>query len=246
MNKFVGITIGEYEVVNNNVIEDDEYEYEEITIDELLDRNNFSDLDKKSFMNSYSAVNIHQLLALETYDSCFKLLEDVKNDDRLSGLNAIVFLMLKPKGNRNKFHAIDGINQFSKLIDAAQSIGVKIGMDSCTAPLMLQYAKIFNQESIIPSIEPCESFGLFSSYINVFGDFFPCSFSEGEGEWEKGISVLHCEDFIKDIWFSEKLNKWRRKSLDSTKSCTQCSVQKYCRSCPIFNITLCKNTPIAQ
>lgn len=183
--------------------------------------------------------NIHQLLALETYDSCFKLLDDIDNDDRLSGLNAVVFLMLKPKGDRNKFHAIESIDKFSELISEAQNRGVKVGMDSCTAPLMLQHAITHGQEKIIPSIEPCESFGLFSSYINVFGDYFPCSFAEGEGEWKDGISVVDCEDFIKDVWFSDKLNRWRNISLSSTKSCTHCSVQKYCRACPIFDITHC-------
>jgi hypothetical protein len=46
-------------------------------------------------------VNIHHLVSKETYLSCFETIEDACKefgDERLSGLNAIVFLMLKNKG----------------------------------------------------------------------------------------------------------------------------------------------------
>ena len=187
-------------------------------------------------------VNIHQLLAAETYDSCFKLLDDIKTDPRLSGLNAVVFLMLKPKGDRNKYHAIESVEKFAKLISAAQEKGIAIGMDSCTAPLMLQYADKFNQPEIIPSIEPCES-TLFSVYINVDGNVFPCSFTEGAAGWEKGISMLEVKDFLPDVWFSTQLSEWRKSLLASSSGCTGCKLAKHCRSCPVFDITHCRRSP---
>ncbi len=54
------------------------------------------------------------------------------------------------------------------------------------------------------SVDSCESFGIFSSYINVDGDYYPCSFCEGEKDWKEGISVLDCESFNKDIWLEKK------------------------------------------
>lgn len=182
-------------------------------------------------------VNIHQLLAAETYDSCFKLLEDVKNDPRLSGLNAIVFLMLKPKGMRNKYHGLSDLGKFNHLIKTAQDMGVKVGMDSCTAPLMLKYSEQYNQ-ALIQSIEPCES-TLFSIYINSDAKVFPCSFTEGTTGWEKGISILDSENFLKDVWFSERLDNWRDGLLKSNK-CSSCKMASHCRSCPVFDITTCK------
>jgi radical SAM protein with 4Fe4S-binding SPASM domain len=184
-------------------------------------------------------VNIHQLLAAETYDSCFKLLNDVKDDERLSGLNAIVFLMLKPKGDRNKYKPVESIEKFNKLIKLAQEKGVPVGMDSCTAPLMFKFADTYNQQEIIPSIEPCES-TLFSVYINTDAEVFPCSFTEGQPGWETGMSMLGIDDFMKDIWFSDRLSEWRNGLLESSSVCSSCNVQEHCRSCPVFEITPCR------
>jgi len=185
-------------------------------------------------------VNIHQLLAEETYDGCFQLLDDIKNDSRLEGLKAVVFLMLKPKGNRNKYHSIGGLDKFNKLIKTAQDMGVAVGMDSCTAPLMLKFSESFNQPGIVPSIEPCES-TLFSIYINSNAEVFPCSFTEGTPGWETGISMVNdVDNFMRDVWFSKRLSSWRSELLASSTGCTDCEMKSHCRSCPAFDITPCK------
>jgi hypothetical protein len=72
--------------------------------------------------------------------------------------------------------------------------------------------------------EPCESFGMFSCYINVEGKYFPCSFSEGEDDWKEGIDLLTCTDFIKQIWYHPLVNKYRQLMIDTR------------RKCPIFDI----------
>ncbi len=186
-------------------------------------------------------VNIHQLLSEETYESCFQLLEDVKSDKRLEGLNAVVFLLLKPKGGRNKMNKITDVKKFQKLFEAAQAKGIAVGMDSCSAPLMLKTAVATDQKELIPSIEPCES-TLFSIYMNVDGEVFPCSFTEGTPGWETGIDMKNVSSFLKDVWFSERLAGWRGSLTDSTKGCGSCEVQSYCRACPIYDITPCLET----
>jgi MoaA/NifB/PqqE/SkfB family radical SAM enzyme len=183
-------------------------------------------------------VNIHQLLSEETYDGCFNLLEDLKTDKRLEKLNAVVLLMLKPKGNRNKLHNIANLENFFRLAMSYQEAGIQLGMDSCTAPLMLKFAEKHDQNEIIQSIEPCES-TLFSVYINVEAQMFPCSFTEGTPGWEQGINLLEADDFLKDVWFNSRTKEWRQSLLESSKGC-DCSVKKYCRSCPVYNITSCK------
>ena len=76
-------------------------------------------------------------------------------------------------------------------------------------------------------IEPCESGGKYSSYININSDYFPCSFSEGQGDWKNGLSVSKCENFMKDIWFNEKTKKFG----DEVKRCRKCNI-----GCSIFDV----------
>jgi len=183
-------------------------------------------------------VNIHQLLAVETYETCLNLLDNIKSDKRLEELNAVVFLLLKPKGNRNKFHSINDVEMFKKLYLAAQEKEIQIGFDSCSAPLALKTVSEVGQENVIPSIEPCES-TLFSIYINTKAEVFPCSFTEGTKGWEKGIQMSEVNNFLTDVWFSDRIRQWRSSLLGSAKNCKGCSVQKYCRACPVFDVTPC-------
>lgn len=182
--------------------------------------------------------NIHALVANQTKEDCFDLMKDIQTDSRLKNLNAVVFLLLKPKGSRNKLTSIS-LEDYKKIIRYAMDNKIRVGTDSCAAPLFMKSLNEKELEDNLDFIESCESFGLFSSYVNVDGDYFPCSFAEGVGEWKKGISVLNCNDFLKDIWFSEKLKMWRDISLAGSSKC-DCRFKKHCRPCPIYNITPCK------
>jgi radical SAM protein with 4Fe4S-binding SPASM domain len=179
-------------------------------------------------------VNIHKLLSKETYKDCFRLIDEVKTNPKLAGLKAIVFLLLKPKGDRNKLHSINSDLEYKELIEYARSKGVAIGMDSCSAPMVLRNVPATS----IPSIEPCES-SLFSIYVNVDGELFPCSFTEGTSGWESGIDLTKVTDFHKEVWFSQKLAIWRDGLINSSK-CQSCAVQKHCRSCPVYDVTPCR------
>ena len=178
-------------------------------------------------------VNIHKLLAQETLESCFTLIDKVKSDSRLAKMKAIVFLLLKPKGGRNQLHPIRNLSDYKKLLDYAQEKGVAVGMDSCSAPMALQSLS----ENCIQSVEPCES-TLFSIYINVKGEVFPCSFTEGTLGWETGLNVADFPSF-EEVWYHPKLVEWRNGLIGSSKGCSRCHLQKHCRSCPIYDITLC-------
>jgi len=184
-------------------------------------------------------VNIHQLFAEETVNSCYKLFDDIENDPRLKGLKSVVLLLLKPKGDRNKLHSVTDINKFKALFAEAQEREISIGMDSCSAPFMLKTAIDTDQREVIPSVEPCES-TLFSVYINHEGKVYPCSFTEGTVGWKDGIDMVEVSDFMKDVWFSDKLVKWRSDLINSTQECGQCEAQPVCRSCPIYDITPCR------
>jgi hypothetical protein len=181
--------------------------------------------------------NCHKLLAKESLDDCFSLIDDVKSDPRLKNLNAIVFLMFKPKGpGKDKFHSVD-LEDYKKLVAYCTENKVNFGFDSCSAPMYLKAAATPETEQFA---ESCES-GLFSSYINCKGEFFPCSFSENEGEWSEGIDALNCQSFLKDVWYHPRVISWRENLISSCKNCNCPYANRGCRACPLFpEITKCK------
>jgi hypothetical protein len=73
-------------------------------------------------------------------------------------------------------------------------------------------------EELIQSIEPCES-SCFSVYIDTHGKFYPCSFTPKSDDWQEGLDVLSCDNFINDIWFNQKTNMFRSKLLSGNRNC---------------------------
>lgn len=183
-------------------------------------------------------VNIHAMLSEETYQLCLSVLDDVKRDSRLSSLNAVVFLALKPKGRGKHMTPLTTPSLYRRLVKRARSAGIAFGMDSCSAPSFLFAAKDWADfDTLVKSVDPCES-GLFSLYINVDGEAFPCSFTEGTEGWKTGIPAYR-EDFVKHVWNHERIREWRDRLLSSTKSCN-CRLSGICRKCPVYrNINAC-------
>ena len=183
---------------------------------------------KKLSGKGLNQTNIHQILCKETLNDCFQTITDWK-DGKIEGLNAIVFLLMKPKGNRNKLHKLENAEDYKRLINYAFDCDAPIGFDSCGAENFLIAVKDRDNYKDLETLsEPCES-SLFSGYINVDGDFFPCSFAENA----KGISVLKCENFINDIWFHKDIIKFRKELLDTAKTS-----EVGCRSCPLYDLKL--------
>lgn len=175
-------------------------------------------------------VNIHQLLCEETYEQCIQTLYESKKDPRLSDLRAIVFLLMKPKGDRNVYHQLKDPEKYKFLIDYALDNDIPIGFDSCSAPAFLQAIQgrpEKEREQLETVCEPCES-NCFSSYVNVDGRYFHCSFTEGEDGWE-GIDMLDVKDFMKDVWNSPEVLRFRNDLLQRQRC-------DGCRSCPIFDL----------
>lgn len=191
-------------------------------------------------------INIHKLLSDETLSDCFRLIDKVASaryeggEIRLKNLKAIVFLLLKPKGDRNRLHPIENVATYGTLLNYAQVQGVQIGFDSCSGPMALKTLPA----DVIPSVEPCES-TLFSIYVNVKGEMFPCSFTEGTPGWEVGIPLDSppMKDDAHFIWYHPRVVEWRLGLLESSSSCTSCDVQKHCRSCPVYDVSLCNPKP---
>lgn len=175
-------------------------------------------------------VNMHYMIAEETYDRALETIEDIATDPRLAKLNAIVFLSLKQKGRGTGFHPLSQ-EKFSALAKKAQEKGINLGFDSCSSLKALRALG----PKIMPFVAPCES-SLESSYINVHGQYSPCSFCEGSvSEWKDGgLDVLGCkdsQDFIDKIWNNPRTEKFRAMLLMTA----DCNEHK-CRTCPLFNV----------
>lgn len=173
---------------------------------------------KKFTDNGMTQVNIHYMIAEETYDKAFEIIDDMKNDSRLSKMNAIVFLSLKTKGGGEDFHQLS-TEKYNKLVEYAMGNDVRFGFDSCGAHKFLNAVKDHkNYKELEMMAEPCES-SCFSSYINCKGEFYPCSFAEGHSMTPTGISVLEVKDFMKDVWFSKETAYFRDGLLKRNRHC---------------------------
>jgi MoaA/NifB/PqqE/SkfB family radical SAM enzyme len=164
-------------------------------------------------------VNIHIVLAEDTIPFIKEVVNDIKTYEGLSKLNALVMLSFKDKSKTKCYSSITQ-SSYNALIDYCEEQSIKIGFDSCSAHLYKNKIKNHkNYEQLNQYIEPCES-GLFSIYINVFGEISPCSFSEGI---ENSISILENRSIL-HIWNGKIMSDWRKKLLNNN------------RKCPIYNI----------
>lgn len=177
--------------------------------------------------NGMHNINIHYMLSKETFVN-IPLLLRILIENKIQFKN-IVFLQFKNKST-DKYHSVDK-EIFKKIIEIMHVFNVPYGMDSCSAGTYLEALNELSPKALEQQkeyIESCES-SLFSSYINCKGEFFPCSFAE-KG---KGLDVIHCKDFIKNIWENKKTVEFRMKLLKTTSLCKIKGI-KDCRYCTIY------------
>ena len=181
---------------------------------------------KKLTDRGMKQINMHYPLMEETYHYIDELIHDIKTDERLKGLNAVVFLSLKTK-NRGEKYLQCTQEQFTEVIEKCFVNEIPHGCDSCSA---IKYYKAIEMrpdyEIIKGFVEPCES-TKFSLYINEKGKVFPCSFMENtKGFWdqESGYDMLNDEfisnpnDFLMKIWNSDRFTEFAMK----TEMCNTC------------------------
>lgn len=189
------------------------------------------DAVKKMTDAGMGQVNIHQVLAVESLQACYDLIDDAKSDPRLEKLKAVVFLTLKPKGKRNTWTTLKDVEVYRKLIQYAFDRDVGIGFDSCSAPTFLASMKDHPKFELLSQLsESCES-DRFSGYANVDGIWSHCSFTEGLAHWGT-VDLKAITDFDKEVWNSEAVKKFR--SCLTCQSNTHISDEVYL--CPVFNL----------
>ena len=205
--------------------------------DELLFENiNRFDKEKMHEDSNLFAINIHQLLCKDTYDNCIELLEKIHNDKLfMHVLHSIVFLTMKPIGKRNIYKELVSDEEYNRLVKLSFDYNIPIGFDSCGCynflksikdnPLSQQYTRL---------AESCES-TLFSIYVDVHGQVYPCSFAEHYNGKISDIreplpNLNNVDDLLMDVWHCEAFHSFRRKLFDNY------SEEYKCRRCPLFKL----------
>lgn len=174
------------------------------------------------------ACNIHLMISKETLPFVYEVIQDYQTDERLKNMNAIVFLSLKQKGRGEHFNKISE-EDFKKIVDLCLDKKIRFGMDSCSANKFLYAIKgRENFDEMSSYVENCEKL-LFSLFINDQAELFPCSFMEREGNWEHGIDLTKVNDFVKEVWYADKVKADRDVSL----KCIKCNG---CNSCAYYNV----------
>lgn len=190
-----------------------------VAVSRYENKNMCYDSVKKLTDRGLTQTNIHQLICEETYDQAIETISNIKTDDRLKYLNAIVFLSLKQKGRAETGFTPLSQDKYKILIDKCFESKINFGFDSCGAMRFSDAIKDRkNKDQLNKMIEPCES-GCFSFYINVDGEGFPCSFTDGYETWETGINIINCNDFVKDVWNNQRMIEFRNKLIKCKRNC---------------------------
>lgn len=177
-------------------------------------------LIKRMIDNNASQINIHYVLSEQSYDFAYTLLKAIKEDGRLKGLNAIVFLGLKPK-SRGSFFDILPTYKYNDLVKHCLDKEINFGFDSCSCGRFIKSIesnKELSQDqkkNLYKLSEPCESF-LFSLYINCKGLVYPCSFGENI---EDPFDLTKIDDFMNGIWLTERAENWRWRLIKLNREC---------------------------
>ena len=167
------------------------------------------DTVQKLVARGMKQVNIHYMIAQETYDGCIETINDMTTDKRLKGMNALVMLSLKKKGRGTSFTSLTQ-DQYSSLVNLCLEKGIKFGFDSCGCKKFFDAVKNDpNYKSFKEVGEPCES-TCFSWYLDVNGMCYPCSFCEKAKGWENGIDVTKVNDFLSEIWNNCRIKEFRK------------------------------------
>lgn len=175
----------------------------------------------KDKFNKDLHVNMHIVLSKDNLPHVKEVLQDIA-DKKVPDLNAVVFLRIKPKGRASKMDCQVPKEIYSEILSFCFEKDIPFGFDSCSATPVMEVLKDFGKENLCDNCEPCES-SKFSSYINVKGEYWSCSFAEGLYEFIKPINVL-AHGPITEWWNSDEIKKVR--------NCQNPA----CKSCPVFNL----------
>ena len=186
------------------------------------DKNIGYDSIKKLTDRGMKQINIHHCVYEDNFERSLEIIDDMKNDSRLDKMNAIVFLALKNKGRGKKLKRLSK-DKYEILVQKCLDNSIRFGMDSCGGNKFADFCRNNEKEDLLSMVTGCESTRQ-SLYANVDGQYFPCSFIEGENEWKEGIDLTKIDDFVKDVWQNERTIKFRNSLKGEFSACPKFKV----------------------
>lgn len=172
--------------------------------------------------------NIHYVLSKNTIEEA---VERLSGKGFISGINAVIFLMHKPVGQGTVSNMISAedplLKEFCQIVNE-KNHSYKIGFDSCSVPMLLNYCPSLLRQSL----DTCEG-GRYSCYISSDMIMTTCSFDQSE---QFGVPLNGKS--ISDVWNSERFEAFRN---SLRRSCPDCNERDFCMGgCPIIpDIALC-------
>lgn len=165
-------------------------------------------------------INMHILLSKENKNHLIDVLKDIANK-KVTGLKSVVFLRIKPCGRAKSMDCTLPISLYEEIVSFCIKNKISFGFDSCSATKVIEVLNNIGKPELSKCCEPCESSKL-SSYINVKGEYWSCSFAE-RTTFIKPINVLSY-DSVTSWWNSDEVKRVR--------FCKDPA----CKSCPIYNL----------
>lgn len=166
-------------------------------------------------------VNMHIVVSNDNMPHLRDVLKDIA-DKKVEGLKSVVLLRIKPKGRAEKMNCVVPLDIYRELVTYCLDNKISFGFDSCSATPVMEVLKEIGKNSLCTSCEPCESSRL-SSYINVHGEYWSCSFAEGKTDFIKPINVLEYKNAYE--W-------WNSYEVKKVRFCKNPA----CKSCPIYDL----------
>jgi radical SAM protein with 4Fe4S-binding SPASM domain len=153
--------------------------------------------------------NSHYGLSDGSIDEAIRRLE---RSDFPTRINAVIFLLHKPVGLGSPEGVLKPgdprVKRFFELVDRG-GYPFKLGIDSCTAPGVVNYCR----NVLTESIDTCEA-GRFSCYIGPDMMMSPCSFDR-EGKYAVSLR----DHTIEEAWNSKQFEDFRNKLRGACKGC---------------------------
>lgn len=166
-------------------------------------------------------VNMHIVVSEDNMPHLREVLKDIA-DKKVDGLKSVVLLRIKPKGRAAHMNCRASKDIYRELVAFCLDSKISFGFDSCSATPVMEVLTEFGHPELCASCEKCESSSL-SAYINVFGQYWSCSFMEGREDVIKPIDVLK---------YNHSYEWWNADSVKFVRQHTNCCKQ----SCPWYNL----------
>lgn len=171
------------------------------------------------FLNAGIKTNIHFIFSSERFERAIDILDgkDVWNNQfDVSKLNAVIFLLFKPKGKgKGRYDLVPNPDQIKQFIDKIRkpTVPFKLGMDSCLVNQLATYDTLTKSEEIF--LDTCEA-SRASMYITPDMRMVPCSFADYD---KNGVKITP-ENTIKNIWDnSDSFNNCRHSLFECPIEC---------------------------